>query len=174
VEGAVEQHENEVNQGAGESQTHIEALLRGLEGRIAAVETALSNAVSEISSIMKSIVAIKNHLNLPREAGAETTSEVDGVRIKEGVEAAAGPSLQRVHCKVDDVARGTSSCNLVVLQEGVSSGSEENNKIYARARSLDSPAKMVQTNPRKRLLVLSKFRDNLVSASTFCICYFKN
>ena len=90
MEGADEQHENEVNQGAGESQTHIKAFLRGLEGRIAVVETTLSNAVSGISSIMKSIVAIKNHLNLPREAGAETTSEVDGVRIKEGVVAATG------------------------------------------------------------------------------------
>jgi hypothetical protein len=99
---------------------------------------------------------------------------VDGVQIKEAVVATAGPSLQRVHCKVDDVARETSSCNPVVLKEGVSNRNEENNKVYARARFLDSPAKRVQTNPRKRLLALSKFRNYLVSASTFCICYFKN
>ena len=91
VEGADEQHENEINQCAGESHSHIKALLRDLEGRVAALETTLSKAVSEISSIMKSIIAIKNHLNLPREVGAETTNEVDGVRIKEAVVAAVGP-----------------------------------------------------------------------------------
>ena len=88
--------------------------------------------------------------------------------------AAAGPSQQRVHGKMDSVAGRTSSCNLVVLQEGVSSESDENNKVRSRASlPLDSPAKGIITNPRRRLLPLSKFIDNIVSASTFCICCLK-
>jgi hypothetical protein len=80
-----------VDRGAKYSQPHIEGPLRILEGRITAVEATLSNVVSKISSIMSFIVAIKNHLNLPREAGAHTTGEVDGVRIKHAVVAVAGP-----------------------------------------------------------------------------------
>lgn len=96
------------------------------------------------------------------------------MRIKHAVVAAAGPSQQRVHGKMDGVVGKTSSCNLVVVQEEVSRESDENNKVRSRASlPLDSHAKGVITNPRRRLLPLSKFRDNIVSASTFCICYLK-
>jgi hypothetical protein len=54
------------------------------------VEATLPSTVSGISSIMSSIVVIKNHLNLSKEAGAEMTGEVDSVRIKQAVVAAAG------------------------------------------------------------------------------------
>jgi hypothetical protein len=72
------------------------------------VEATLPSTVSGISSIMSFIVVIKNHLNLSKEAGAETTGEVDSVRIKQTVVAAAGPLHQQVHGKVDDVVRRTS------------------------------------------------------------------
>jgi hypothetical protein len=90
VEGAEEQHDNENDQGVGDSQPHIKAFLRVLEWRIADVEATLPSTVSGISSIMSSIVVIKNHLNLSKEAGAEMTGEVDSVRIKQAVVAAAG------------------------------------------------------------------------------------
>jgi hypothetical protein len=253
VEGAEEEHGNEVDQCVGSSQPHVERLLRVLERMIADVEATLATAMDGISSIMNSMVAIKNHLSLPREAGAKTTGEVGGMRPIHAVVAAADPSQQRVHGKMDgvahasadmrtpcntmkhnlphgQVARGTPSCNLVVLQEGMSSESEGNNKVRSRASlPQDNLTKMVLTNPRIRLLPvegrlatyrpsyskdkvvssssggpssrtqkykdppgyddaadfgktpeihmevpLSKFTDNIVNASTFCICNLKN
>jgi hypothetical protein len=50
---------------------------------------------------------------------------------------------------------GASSCNHVVLYEGVSSESEENSKIRSRASlPQDNPTKMVLVNPRIRLLLI--------------------
>jgi hypothetical protein len=96
------------------------------------------------------------------------------MRIKQAVVAAGGPSQQRVHGKMDGIACRTSSCNHVVLQEDVSSESDENNKVRSRASlPQDSPAKGVITNSSRQLLPLSKFRDNIVIASTFCICCLK-
>ena len=90
--------------------------------------------------------------------------------------ATASPSRYTVHVTTDDVAhasadmgtlcnttkqslphrhvvRGVLSSNLVVLQKDVSSESEKNNKVRARVSPpQESPAKMMLTTPRKRLV----------------------
>jgi hypothetical protein len=93
-----------VDQCTGSSQPHIERLLHVLEGMIAVVEATPASTMGGISSIMSSMVTIKNHLSLSREAGAETTGEMGGMQPIHAIVAAADPSQQRMHGKMDSVA----------------------------------------------------------------------
>lgn len=158
--------------GSTTTRPDVEKLLRRLEERVAAVETSLQNAVGGISNILNFMHELKRAF--PAEAAPKTDGAMHGMP-NVGVELGTSnrPSMH-VHGRTgttprgkavteshtgsvresaphENVARGTSSSNPVVVHEDESSKSAEHERLSDRALGVPGgPASRVHSNPRMR------------------------